>query len=369
MPVLPKYITELNCNEFDELAAYIDGSPYRAKQIRKWLYQNLAISFDEMTDLPRELRQRLTGEFGLHSLKMIEQIISADGTVKSLFQCTDGKTLESALMFYEGNGERERRTVCVSTQAGCGIGCPFCATGQQGFDRNLSSGEIIDQVLYFARYLRDETVKRNNNLPGKERISNVVFMGMGEPLANYDNLLKAIKTLNAPECFKLGSRNMTISTSGLVPEIKRLSGEKLQVGLAVSLHAPDNTLRNKLVPINRKYPLEKLIPACEEYSRVTGRRVSFEYILFNQVNDSIAHARALAELIRGLNSHVNLIAANSIGDSAYQPPPLRTILAFENELKRQHINVTLRKSRGQDISAGCGQLRSRYLEKKDKETN
>jgi 23S rRNA (adenine2503-C2)-methyltransferase len=292
---------------------------------------------------------------------MVRQVAGADGTVKSLFQCGDGNTVEAALMFYGGDGEKERRTVCVSTQAGCGIGCPFCATGQQGFERNLTSGEIIDQVLYFARYLRDnpKNIAGKNSRP--EHVSNIVFMGMGEPLANYDNLWKAIETLNAPDCFKLGARNMTISTSGLVPGIKRLAGEKLQVGLAVSLHAADNILRNKLVPVNRKYPLEELIPVCREYSRLTGRRLSFEYILFKGINDSIAQARALAQLISGFNCHVNLIAANATANATYQPPPKRVMLAFENELKRHHVNVTPRESRGQDIDAGCGQLRSRYL--------
>ncbi len=361
MTVILSSITDLACDEIDKLVASMGVPSYRAGQVKKWTYQNLAASFEDMTDLPLELRQRMEKEFRLHSLEMVRQVTGADGTVKSLFRCTDSKTVESALMFYGGDGEKERRTVCVSTQAGCGIGCPFCATGQQGFERNLSTGEIIDQVIYFSSYLRDNSKIEAGTNSKPEHVSNVVFMGMGEPLANYDNLWKAIETLNAPECFKLGARNMTISTSGLVPGIKRLAGEKLQVGLAVSLHAPDNALRNKLVPVNRKYPLEKLMPVCREYSRLTGRRVSFEYILFKGINDSMAQASALAELITRFNCHVNLIAANATANATYQPPTKRVMLAFENELKKHHVNVTLRESRGQDIDGGCGQLQGRYL--------
>jgi 23S rRNA (adenine2503-C2)-methyltransferase len=193
------------------------------------------------------------------------------------------------------------------------------------------------------------------------RITNIVFMGMGEPLANYDALRQAIEMLNSPEGFGLGARNMVVSTAGLVPQIKRWSQEKLQVGLAVSLHASDNGLRNQLVPINRKYPLEQLIPACQEYYQTTGRRLSFEYILFNGINDSIAQARSLARLIQGLNGHVNLIPANPTNDPSFRPPPRQAILAFEQELKQCHVNATLRESRGQDIDAGCGQLRGRFL--------
>jgi len=326
----------------------------------KWVYKNLALSFNEMTDLSLDFRRRLTKEIKLHSLVPVEMVIGKDGTAKALFRLADDNTIESALMYYDGEVERGRYTVCVSTQVGCAIGCCFCATGQQGFERNLTAGEIIDQVLLFARYLRE---MNNDNIQNKKygRISNIVFMGMGEPLANYSNLWQAIEMLNAPEGFGLGARNMVISTAGLVPQIKKLAKEKLQVGLAVSLHASDNELRNRLVPINRKYPLEKLIPACREYSQFTGRRLSFEYVLMKDINDSIVQARAMAELIKGINRHVNLIPANRTPDLTYGPPSHRAVLAFENELKRYYINVTLRQRRGQDINAGCGQLRSRFL--------
>ena len=362
MPLTPAVLTDLACAQFDNLVASMGEPGYRASQLRKWIYQNLASSFDEMTDLPLALRQKFANETRLHSLEPVQKTTGQDGTIKILFKLADGKTVEAALMYYGGEGGGERRTVCVSTQAGCGIGCPFCATGQQGYERNLTPGEIIDQVLYFARYLRDQS-KESNNAAGKtvERVSNIVFMGMGEPLANYDAVWQAVETLNAPECFGLGARNMVISTAGLAPQIKRLSKEKLQVGLAVSLHASDNKLRDRLVPVNRKYPLEELIQACQEYCLKTGRRLSFEYILFNGINDSLVQARSLAALLKGLKCHVNLIPANITADPTFRPPPYRTVLAFEDELKLCRVNVTLRERRGQDIDAGCGQLRSRFL--------
>jgi 23S rRNA (adenine2503-C2)-methyltransferase len=238
-------------------------------------------------------------------------------------------------------------TVCISSQVGCATGCPFCATGQQGYERNLGASEICDQVLYFARRLGD-----------KGTIANIVFMGMGEPFANYLDVIAAIEHLNAPWGFGLGARNITISTAGHVPGIEKLSKEKIQVGLAVSLHAADNSLRNKLVPLNRKYPLEKLIPACAAYIEATGRRITFEYCLFEGVNDSLPQARELAHVLRGMNCHVNLIAGNATLGCDWQPPKQEAVLAFEDELKRLRITTTVRRSFGRDIDAGCGQLKS-----------
>jgi 23S rRNA (adenine2503-C2)-methyltransferase len=363
MTKTPQSFSELTYNQLTKLLESMHEPAYRARQLTKWVYQTMALDYEEMTDLPLALRQRLRDVIKLHSIEPAKIVTSKDGTVKVLFSLNDGKTIESALMYYDTNRGGERHTVCVSTQVGCAIGCPFCATGQQGFDRDLTPGEIIDQVLYFARYLREK-----DNGSGKKQskhISNVVFMGMGEPLANYTNLWKAIEMLNSPQGFGLGARNMVISTAGLVPQIKQLAKEKLQVGLAVSLHASDNALRDKLVPLNRKYPLEQLISACQEYNRVTGRRLSFEYILFNGINDSIKQAHALAELIKGLKCHVNLIPANITPNASFQLPPHKVVLAFEEELIRCRVNVTLREHRGQDINAGCGQLRSQFLEEKE----
>ncbi len=357
----PSYISGMTQIELEDLVKSLGEPGYRAKQLRKWIYRGLASSYEDMSDLPAAFRQKLTATTRLHSLKPVYEETSRDGTIKILFSLADGQTIESALMSYQEEGGEVRRTLCVSTQVGCAIGCPFCATGGQGFQRNLTAGEIIDQALYFAHRLQ------NHNVNGKSRrLTNIVFMGMGEPLANYDALRQAMELLNSPDGFGLGARNMTVSTAGLVPQILQLSREKLQTGLAVSLHASDNQLRDRLVPINQKYPLEKLIPACREYYLETGRRVSFEYILFKDINDAPRQAQSLARLLRGFNCHVNLIPANANVDPTYQPPSRRDILNFERELKEAGINATLRESRGQDISAGCGQLRSRII--RDAET-
>jgi 23S rRNA (adenine2503-C2)-methyltransferase len=367
MPKTPPSFTELTSTQSSELIVAMGEPAYRAAQLAKWVYQNMALEYQEMTDLPLALRQKLSDKIKLHSLNPVKLIAGKDGTVKALFSLADGKTIESALMYYDADKGGERHTVCVSTQVGCAVGCPFCATGQQGFERNLTPGEIIDQVLYFAHHLLEQENGSGNIQP--KHISNVVFMGMGEPLANYANLLQAIRMLNSPEGFGLGARNMVISTAGLVPQIKQLAKEKLQVGLAVSLHASDNALRNKLVPINRKYPLEQLMAACHEYNRSAGRRLSFEYTLFNGINDSVRQAHALAELIQGLKCHVNLIPANITSVPSFLPPPRKVILAFKEELNRCRVNVTLRERRGQDINAGCGQLRSQFLKESHNKPN
>jgi 23S rRNA (adenine2503-C2)-methyltransferase len=371
---MPIFLTDLNIEEVKALVTSLGEPAYRAKQLLTWVYQKLAVSPDEMTDLPQSFRRKLAGQVTLHTLTPVHEVKAKDGTVKVLFRLHDGKTVETALMKFVAQApvpvgkktaqssvsvkktKSYRYTVCVSTQVGCPIGCPFCATGQQGFERNLTPGEIIDQVLYFARYLQD----KDNGRAG-ERIDNIVFMGMGEPLANYNALWQAIEMLNSPDGFGLSARSVTISTAGIVPGIKRLSGEKLQVGLAISLHVADNKLRDKLVPVNKKYPLEELIPACREYFDKTGRRVSFEYALFDGVNDSLSQAQSLAALIQGMNCHVNLITANSTTNQTLQPSPRSQVLAFQTALKDRGINCTLRQSRGQDIDAGCGQLRSRFL--------
>jgi 23S rRNA (adenine2503-C2)-methyltransferase len=355
MALQPANITDLTIKDLNDYICSAGEQPFRAKQIREWIYKKLVVSYDAMVNLPITLRQKLTIDTNLLALSVAEKATSSDGTVKILFQCHDKNTIESALMFYDSYGQKERRTVCVSTQAGCGVGCPFCATGRQGFQRNLTPGEIIEQVLFFARMLKNQ-----NDNKRAERVSNIVFMGMGEPLANYDNLWQAIELLNSPECLGIGARNITISTAGLIPGIKRLSKEKLQVGLAVSLHAANNELRNKLVPVNKKNPLEELLPVCREYSTLTGRRLSFEYILLDNINDSIVQARELANLLTDLHCHVNLIPNNNVGYDEYRSSPMRKILDFEDELKKYNVNVTLRISRGQDISAGCGQLKSKF---------
>lgn len=333
---------------YEQLVSWVteQGEPlFRAKQLFAWIYRSLVFDFSAMTNLPLGLRQKWSERAVIQPLVPLETLTSADGlTTKLLLELPDGETIESVLMHYEG-----RHTVCISSQVGCALGCPFCATGQGGFKRNLSSGEIVGQVLYFARQLLAEGTA----------VTNVVFMGMGEPLANYEATWQAIRILNDHRGFNLGARRFTISTVGLVPGIRRMAQEGLAVGLAVSLHAANDELRNRLVPINRRYPLAELLTACREYVEHTGRRVSFEYALIQGVNDEPGQARELAHLLRGLLCHVNLIPLNPTAECTYQPSTRDRILAFRRELNRLGIANTVRLGRGIDIQAGCGQLRSR----------
>lgn len=322
------------------------GEPgYRARQLWEWLYVHLAADFEGMTNLPVSLRERLAAETTIGVPEVVDTLQSSDGeTRKDLLQLDDCETVESVLMRY-----RERRTACISTQVGCAIGCAFCATGQMGFRRNLSSGEIVAQVLHFARDLRDEG----------DRLTNVVLMGMGEPLLNYDATLTAVRRLVDPGALNLGQRHITLSTVGVVPGIKRLAGEGLQITLAVSLHAATDSLRDQLVPINRRYGLDALFQACYEYVERTGRRISFEWALIENVNDTPQQVQALAARLKGLVSHVNVIPLNPTQAFNGQPASRTTLDAFTAQLKRYHIPHTVRLRRGIDIQAGCGQLRQR----------
>lgn len=349
-------ITDLSLDKMEQLVLSLGEPVFRARQLERWLYRTSAASFAEMADLPRPFREAVERRYQFSNLSPLKEISSKDGqTRKVLFRLSDGKTIESVLLYF---GRTERRcTVCVSTQVGCPIGCLFCATGQQGWERNLTAGEIIDQVLYFARCLREG---RGGRESGRPSVDNIVFMGMGEPLANYASVWQAIRTLNSPRGFGLGARRFTISTAGLVPQIRRLSRERLQVGLAVSLNAPDNSLRDKLVPLNRKYPVEELMAAVQEYMAKTGRRVSFEYVLFAGINDAVEQAEELARLLKDTRCQVNLIPANPGGDRCLRTPSREQVAAFRAKLERYHIVATVRLRRGADIQAGCGQLRSRY---------
>jgi 23S rRNA (adenine2503-C2)-methyltransferase len=314
--------------------------PFRAKQLWKWLYFHLAADWDEMTNLPRALRERLGRFYRLNPLTPVDELVAKDKlTRKVLFELADGETIETVLMTYA-----QRRTVCVSSQVGCALGCAFCATGQSGFVRDLTAAEIVDQALYFAR---------NVTL----RPTNIVLMGMGEPLLNYDAVWQAIETWNDHQGFNLGARRITISTAGVVPGIRQLAEERLQVGLAVSLHASDDALRDQLVPLNRRYPLADLLAACRTYRRQTGRRITFEVALIKGVNDAPQQARQLARLLQGLESHVNLIPINPSLDETYRPSPRKQVRAFQRILAEGGIATTVRLRRGVDIQAGCGQLR------------
>ncbi|HEX6511082.1 MAG TPA: 23S rRNA (adenine(2503)-C(2))-methyltransferase RlmN [Chloroflexota bacterium] len=322
------------------------GQPaFRARQIADWKFRKLAGGYGEMRNLPLELREHLERELPFSTLRATEQQQSADGqTTKLLFELQDGQLIESVLMRFE-----DRNTVCVSSQAGCKMACSFCATGHGGWRRNLTRDEIVDQVLHFGRLLQ----------PEGRHVTNVVFMGMGEPLDNYDNVLTSIHTLNAPEGFGLGARNITVSTCGLVPAIRRLGQEPVQVNLAVSLAATTDERRDELIPVNRRWPIDELLTACDEYARATRRRVTFEYVLIAGVNDSVEEARRLAGLLHGRLAHVNLIPLNPVQGDAYRRPEEAAIRRFEDVLRGARTPVSIRYSRGVDIVAGCGQLRAR----------
>jgi 23S rRNA (adenine2503-C2)-methyltransferase len=340
-------------------------SAFRAKQIFHWLYKQLVSDFASMSNLPQALRQRLEEEACIGpTIVRSEQHSKDDRTRKILLELADGKLIESVLMLYPPLGESSARaTVCVSSQAGCAFGCTFCATGQMGFDRHLSAGEIVAQVLYFARELHEASWSAPG-LPGSppiDHITNIVLMGMGEPLHNYDNVLQALRILNSADGFNLGARHMTVSTVGLVPAIEKLSQEPLQINLAISLHAPTDALRSQTMPINRKYPLEQLLTACQNYITATRRQVTFEYVLLSNVNDTPEHARQLAELLAPLKqfAHVNCIPVNATSAS-YQTPGPGAIRLFRNILFEHSISNSVRAERGDDIAAACGQLRTRF---------
>jgi 23S rRNA (adenine2503-C2)-methyltransferase len=330
------------------------GEPsFRARQIARWQYVHHVFDPLKMADLPARLRERLAAETRPFSLSLQASRTADHGlTTKALFALADGSSVESVLMRYPKISDgRERRTVCVSSQVGCAVGCPFCATGLLGLKRQLSADEIVAQVLYFSRLVRSDE--------GPDaRITNVVFMGEGEPLANFRNVWPAIERLNDPDGLNLGARRVTLSTSGLVPRIRELTEKPLQVGLAISLHAPSDDLRDRLVPVNRKYRISELIAACREYAAATHRRVSFEYAMMRDVNDSPSQAERLAELLGGFLSHVNLIPLNLVEGSPFKPTPRRQIDAFQQILVQRRISCTIRSTRGDDIDGACGQLRA-----------
>jgi len=351
---------DLTYAQLSELLAGWGEPRFRAGQLWHWLYKSLVDDFEAMTNLPKGLRQRLASETDLDLLTALTEQESVRGhTRKVLFCLRDGNTLESVLMRYH-----DRRTACISTQVGCGMGCIFCATGQSGLARNLSAGEIVAQVIYLAREVRAVQIERAveqaaaADVPS-HAIPNIVLMGMGEPLANYAATWQAIETLTDTRGYNLGARRITVSTVGLVPGIRRLAQEELPVNLAVSLHAADDELRNHLVPVNLRYPLVDLIAAVHDYTQQTGRRVTFEYALIAGVNDTIQQARRLAALLGGLLCHVNLIPLNPTPGSALRPSPRERVDAFRDVLEGAGIQATVRIRRGISIEAGCGQLRQR----------
>lgn len=349
-PALPRRSRPVALHDYTlpELEAWLAerGHPrYRARQLFHWAYQQLALDYQAMTVLPKTLRAELADALQVTTLAPVREVVTDGGeTVKLLFRTSDGQFVETVLMFYP-----DRTTVCVSCQIGCAIGCTFCATGMSGLIRNLSAGEMVSQVVFAARRARER---------GRP-LTNLVVMGMGEPFQNYEATMNMVAILHDEAGMRFGARRITLSTSGLVPFIDRLAGEPYQVKLAVSLHAPNDELRSRLVPLNRRYPVGELLAACRRYVAATGRRISFEYTLIDGVNDQEETAEDLARLLRGLLCHVNLIPLNPTpaAPSFRRPPPER-IERFATVLRQHGISTTVRYSRGVDIAAACGQLRA-----------
>jgi 23S rRNA (adenine2503-C2)-methyltransferase len=340
-------IYDLSIDDIKALLTKWGEPTYRAKQIWQGLYQHLWISPEEFTNLPKPLREKMAEELSWTAL-IPDIVMKSDDaeTVKTLFRLHDEREIEAVLMRYE-----DRRTLCISSQSGCAMGCVFCATGQMGFMRHLTSGEIVAQVIYYARQLKDEG----------EQVTNVVLMGMGEPFHNYENTLEAIDRLNDPDGMNLGARRFTISTVGLVPMIRKFANEKRQVNLAISLHATNDKERSALLPVNRKYPIKDVIDACRYYVEKTSRRVTFEWALIRDVNDTPETARELANLLKGLMCHVNVIPLNPTEKYPGQATTRDRARAFCEVLTKNNIPCTIRIRRGIDIQAGCGQLASRQV--------
>jgi 23S rRNA (adenine2503-C2)-methyltransferase len=334
-----------NVTEMDEFVR-ISGQPrYRTRQLLEWIYQKCARSFDEMTNMPANWRAELQAAVHLSPFKSVSIQHAADGTKKYLFALHDDKLIESVCI-----PMKEHFTLCISTQVGCTLRCAFCLTGKQGFSRNLSSGEILGQVL---------TVRRD--LLTEKRISNIVFMGMGEPFLNYAQTVKAIRMLLAEEGFNFSNRKITVSTAGIIPGIVNLGQENLTVNLALSLNAPTDELRSQLMPINKTYPLYELLQTCRAYPLRERRRITFEYVLLNDINDAPEHAATIAHILRGIPSKINLIPFNASFGTIYAPPSEEKILAFQNILLQHNYTTFIRASKGADISAACGQLSGQFL--------
>jgi 23S rRNA (adenine2503-C2)-methyltransferase len=340
-------LLSLNRQELCQLAAS-EGLPlYRGNQIADWIFHSAVKSFDEMKNLPDEMRKKLKNEYSIGRSRIIKIQRSKDKTIKLLLELYDGQRIETVGIRY-----RDRYSCCVSTQAGCPVGCLFCATGASGFKRNLSAGEIVDQVLSIVDVIRDKSHKTQAT---EHYIDNIVFMGMGEPLLNYDATIKAVNLIN--EELGIGARRITISTVGIVPGIERLKDENMQFTLAVSLHAATEELRRHLLPGARRWTLRILLDCCRDYIKKTGRRVTFEYCLIEDINDGNKQAIRLAELLSDMKNHVNIIPYNAVAGLPFKSPSQKRVDNFINILKSSGLNVTRRLRRGTDIDAACGQLR------------
>ena len=336
-------IKDYNLEELKEEFIKLGEKAYRAEQVFKWLYVDKVSSFNDMTNLSKELREKLKQEFSMNNFKVLQKQESADGTKKYLFDILDGNAIETVLMEYHHG-----KSICVSTQVGCKMGCKFCASTGIKFARNLTAGEIVEQIL---------AVEREQNI----KISNVVFMGIGEPLDNFDNVVNAIGILNNQKGLSIGARHISISTSGLVPKIYELADKNLQSTLSISLHATNDKKRSEMMPINNAYNIEELIKACKYYIDKTNRRISFEYALAKDNNDNLDDAKELVKLLKGMLCHVNLIPINKIENGNYTKSTNENIIKFRDYLNSKGIVATIRRELGSDIDAACGQLRKKNL--------
>ncbi|AMA72611.1 23S rRNA (adenine(2503)-C(2))-methyltransferase RlmN [Aneurinibacillus thermoaerophilus] len=342
---MKSFIYSLTLPELQEWMQQNGEKAFRAGQVFDWLYVKRVGSFAEMTNLSKALREKLDASFSMDALREITRQVSQDGTVKFLFSLHDGHAIETVIMRHNyGN------SICVTTQVGCRIGCTFCASTLGGLKRNLEAGEIVAQVLTAQKALD----------PEGQRASHVVVMGIGEPFENYDALLSFLRIINDKKGLNIGQRHITVSTSGIVPYIYRFADEKMQVNLAISLHAPNAEIRTRLMPVNRRYPMDELMRACEYYIKTTGRRLTFEYGLFGGVNDQPGHAEELAELLDGMLCHVNLIPVNYVPERNYVRTARNDIFKFLRILQAKGINATIRREHGSDIAAACGQLRAQH---------
>lgn len=352
-------LRNLDKQEIAALCQELSWSGFRAKQIFAWVHQRGARTIDAMTDLSKEQRQLLAEKYEIAPLTLLDTWCGDGGeTVKFLWQLADGNTVEQVLMFFTPEKGKDRVSTCVSTQTGCAMGCKFCATAMCGKGRNLTAGEIIGQILLANQWCRDQE---------RPIITNVVYMGMGEPLANWTNVRKSLQILNDKDGQNIGWRKMTISTCGLVDKIKQLAEEDFSLELSVSLHSADDEIRSRLMPINERYPLACLMAACDEFTEKTGRRITYEYAMFQGVNDSNKDAEKLCRLLKGRLAFVNIIPANPVPEAGFLPSKRERIREFVQILEKQHIAVAVRQSRGQDIQAACGQLKRRNEAVKNKE--
>lgn len=340
-----KDIKSLYLEELEEELEQLGEKSFRARQIYQWVHQKLAADFEDMSNVSKALREKLRQQYTLTALKLVEVKISKiDGTRKYLFRLADGNVIESVWMqYHHGN------SVCISSQVGCRMGCRFCASTLDGLERNLTAGEMLDQIY---RIQADTG----------ERVSNIVIMGSGEPMDNYDNVVRFIRLISHEQGLNISQRNITVSTCGIVPGIRRLAKEGLSVTLALSLHAPNDEVRKTLMPIANRYRIQEILDACQEYFEETGRRLTFEYSLVSGVNDNLEEARALASLLKGMHGHVNLIPVNPIQERDYVQSDRRAIEAFQHYLESQKIAVTVRREMGRDINGACGQLRKSFMD-------